>query len=315
MVYKHSGVYAAPVMPMLRDLTPDIPRYLSYCRRLFDAGCHGLMPLGTSGEAHSFTANEKIKVIEALAGSGLPVEKMVVGTSSLAYPDAVTVSRIATEAGFGSVIIQSPFYYPVDDDSLLNFYDTLVKGVGSSKFKFMIYDYKAWLGIDHSLEFYKRLNDDFSDNFVGIKDANGNVDALEETARQFPDKAIFEAHDHLFLESTTRGAAGVMSGGTNIFLKDLIKIHELWETNPQKAAQSQKRILAYVECLKGYARVPALKSIVAWQAKEDLASWSQVRPPLLALTESEQQSLHAKVQKAGLVADPQSTPLEETSLA
>ena len=116
-VKEHAGVYAAPLTPLKEDLSPDSPRYLAHCRRLLDAGCQGLMPLGSTGEAHSFTVRERFGIMDALADSDLPVGRMLVGTSGLAYPDTIALARHAVDIGVGGVCVQPPFYYkPVDAD-------------------------------------------------------------------------------------------------------------------------------------------------------------------------------------------------------
>ena len=75
-----------------------------------DAGCQGLMPIGSTGEAHSFTVEERFEIMDALADSGLPMAKMPIGTSALAFPDAIRLVKYAVGLGAGGVCEQPPFY-------------------------------------------------------------------------------------------------------------------------------------------------------------------------------------------------------------
>ena len=51
MTNSHRGVYAAPLMPMRADLSAD-HQTLRIAEACWMPRCQGLMPLGSTGEAH-----------------------------------------------------------------------------------------------------------------------------------------------------------------------------------------------------------------------------------------------------------------------
>ena len=95
------GVIAATPTPLNADLSIDIDRLVGHCRWLLgDGGCDGINLLGTTGEATSFSVEQRIAAMRAVAQSGVPLQRMMVGTGASALADAVALTRAARELGF-----------------------------------------------------------------------------------------------------------------------------------------------------------------------------------------------------------------------
>jgi dihydrodipicolinate synthase/N-acetylneuraminate lyase len=102
------GVYAAAVTPLTADLEPDLKAFVGHCRWLMDNGCDGLAPLGTTGEANSFSGDQKLRILEALALSGLPVGRMIVGTGA----ESPRFSRTSGASASSSCFVKWPSRSP-----------------------------------------------------------------------------------------------------------------------------------------------------------------------------------------------------------
>src|SRR5690606_39222590 len=113
-----SGVVAAAATPLNADFTIDTARLVEHCAWLLDGGgCHGINLLGTTGEATSFSVEQRLAAMTAIARSGLPLERFMVGTGAAALADAVGLTAAAMELGFAGALLLPPFYYKgIDDD-------------------------------------------------------------------------------------------------------------------------------------------------------------------------------------------------------
>ena len=78
-----SGVWSAAVTPLLDDLTVNFPVMVAHYEWLLANGCDGSAALGTTGEANSFSVEERLKVIEAVAGSRIAAHKIMIGTGCM----------------------------------------------------------------------------------------------------------------------------------------------------------------------------------------------------------------------------------------
>src|SRR5262249_10448432 len=72
-----SGVIAAIATPIDENGAPDLKRAVNLARFLLNNGCDGLNVLGTTGEATSFSVDERKGVMDAYKADGLPLHPVV----------------------------------------------------------------------------------------------------------------------------------------------------------------------------------------------------------------------------------------------
>ena len=111
------GIFAAVATPVNAKFEVITSLYHEHCRWLLTNGCDGLAPIGTTGEANSLGVRDRLRLIEGLAHSGLPMNKIIIGTGSTSIADSVELSRTALEAGANGILMLPPFYYknPTED--------------------------------------------------------------------------------------------------------------------------------------------------------------------------------------------------------
>src|SRR4029077_696040 len=102
---KLTGVIAAVATAVDDTGTPDAARSVKLARFLLDTGCDGLNVLGTTGEATSFSLEQRKAVMTAYKQAGLPLDRLMVGTGAAATADAAALTRHAAEPGFAAAVI------------------------------------------------------------------------------------------------------------------------------------------------------------------------------------------------------------------
>ena len=115
MTTRLRGVIAAAATPLNADFSIDTERLIEHCRALLTEGCDGINLLGTTGEATSFPAGQRIAAMQSVARSGLPVSQFMAGT---ARPRSAMRfgSRARRAISTSPALVLPPFYYkPVDD--------------------------------------------------------------------------------------------------------------------------------------------------------------------------------------------------------
>ena len=211
------GIYAAVVTPVNADYSPDIIRYTDHCRWLLDKGCDGLAPLGTTGEANSLGLSTKIKIIEFLNTTTIPMEKIIIGTGSTSIKDTVTVSKIALEAGAAGLLMLPPFYYRNPTESgLFNYFAAVTEQIATHNPQIFLYNIPIFTGIHITASLISQLRKEFPGIFVGIKDSAGDFSNTLSLIRQFPRLAVFSGSEVFAMQNLTANGWGCISATVNL---------------------------------------------------------------------------------------------------
>ena len=212
-----SGVIAAVATPISEDGAPDLKRAVKLARHLLDNGCDGLNVLGTTGEATSFSLDERKAVMDAYKANGLPLHRLMVGTGAASMSDAVALTRHAAELGFGGALVLPPFYYKgVPDDGLFAYIDTLVKATAAKPIPIYLYHFPAMSGLPWHVTLIKRLLESFSTRIVGLKDSSGDMAYARSAAAISSDFAVFPSTEAALIEARQGSFAGCISATANL---------------------------------------------------------------------------------------------------
>ena len=282
-----SGVFAAALTPLDADCAPDFAPMVAHCRWLLDHGCDGLGVLGTTGEANSFTREERIAILEALVGAGIPPDVLLPGTGCCALPDTVALCRAAVDLGARRVLVLPPFYYKnVSDDGLFAAFAEIVEQVGDDRLHIYLYHFPQMSGIPLSLALIERLLKAYPGSFTGIKDSSGDLDNMLRTIRAFPDFAVFSGSDAFLLAVLQAGGAGCITAVGNIAAFVAAEVQAAFRRGDSAAAeQAQERLGRVRRIVATYPMTAALKEIMAVHSGND--GWRRIRPPLSPLAPAE----------------------------
>ncbi len=296
------GVFAASLTPMDENLNVDGDAFAAHCRRLLDAGCHGLAVFGTTGEANSLSEKEKISALESLVEKGIPTEKLLVGTGACSLTETVGLSRAAIEAGVAGVLVLPPFYYKdVPDEGIFRYFSELVERVGNSRMKLYLYHFPQMTGgVGFGLPLIERLLEAYPDAIVGMKDSEGNWPRIEKICRTFPGFETFAGTERLLLDTLESGGAGCISATTNLTSRLARKVHDLHEAGrTDEARTSQNHLTELRKTMEQFPAIPALKAAMRRLTKEE--GWRNIRPLLVEMEEERVEELFERLPENDLL--------------
>jgi len=151
------GVIAAIATAVDPRGEPDCARSIALARFLLANGCDGLNVLGTTGEATSFSLDQRRRVMNAYAESGLPLDRMMVGTGAAALADAIALTRHAAELGFAGALVLPPFYYKgVSDDGLVAVIEAILSATAARPIPLYLYHFPAQSGLPWHVALVRR---------------------------------------------------------------------------------------------------------------------------------------------------------------
>jgi len=277
------AVYSAVLTPYKKDLTIDTKLFISHCQFLLKNNI-SLAPLGTTGEANSISVSEKIDLIKTLANSDLPKEKIIIGTGNTSFVDAALLTKTAVENKIYSVLLLPPFYYKnVSDEGVYQYYKEIIDLVKSKNLRVFLYNIPQVSGVTISIDLVNRLKKEFSDTITGIKDSSGNFENTKKY-KEVKNFIVYPGSEKFLYDGLHIGCSGCISATTNVNIEAAKLINTF---DNAEGELINKKIKAVRDIFEKYPVIAALK---ATKINED-SSWSNIRPPLVALTDQQRSNL------------------------
>ena len=283
---KLSGVIAAVATPIREDGAPDIDRATKLARYLLDNGCNALNVLGTTGEATSFSLDERKRVMSAYKQVGLPMDRLMVGTGAAAVADAVALTRHAAELGFAGALVLPPFYYKgVPDDGLVAYIDSLVTATAERPIPLYLYHFPAMSGLAWHVGLIRRLRENFAPRIVGLKDSSGDMAYARSAAVIAPDFSVFPSTEAALLEARAGAFAGCISATANLTADLCARAWQKGDTAALEAAVTIRKLF------DGKPLVSGVKALLAHIHGDP--ALARVKPPLAAFSAADRASVVA----------------------
>ena len=273
MSNKLHGVIAAIATAVDERGEPDCDRSAALARFLLANGCNGLNVLGTTGEATSFSLEQRKRVMTSYRDSGLPLDRLMVGTGAASVADAVALTRHAAELGFAGALVLPPFYYKgVPDDGLVAYVETIVAATAARPIPIFLYHFPAQSGLPWHVGLVKRLLDTFGTRIVGLKDSSGDMAYARAAAAISPDFKVFPSTEAVLMEARSGVFAGCISATANLNADLCARAWHDGDTGALDAAVTVRKLF------DGKQLVAGVKALLA-HIHGDTA-WARVQPPL-----------------------------------
>jgi len=267
------GVIAAVATIIDAKGAPDHTRSLKLARFLLDNGCDGLNVLGTTGEATSFSRDERMGLMSAYREDGLPMQRLMVGTGAAAVSDAIALTRHAAGLGFAGALLLPPFYYKgVPDDGLIAYVDAIVTATADQPIPLYLYHFPAQSGLPWHIDLIRRLLDAHRGRIVGLKDSSGDMAYARAAAGVEPGFDVFPSTEAALLEARSGIFAGCISATANCNA-DLCQ--RAWSGGDEAASE---QAVAIRNLFNGRPLVSGIKALLAHIHGDP--ALAAVKPPL-----------------------------------
>ncbi len=273
------GVCAATLTPLNEQCEPDHAALVAHCRRLLSIGCDAINLLGTTGEATSLSLQQRLEVMEAIASSGLPLERFMVGTGAAAFADALTLTRAAVRLGFAGALVIPPFYFKnVTDEGVFAYYERLITQVDHAGLLVYLYHFPQLSGFAFSAALVDRLARAFPRTIAGIKDSSGASGFAESIVAACPQLDVFPSSESVLAHAAASGFAGCISATVNVSAPLAARV---WAG----ASDVHAPLSAIRQTIAKHQLVPALRAVLASLSGD--GGWRRMILPLVELPAAE----------------------------
>ena len=281
------GVIAAAATPITDDCEPDCVRFVALCRRLLDTGCDALNICGTTGEATSFTQEQRMALMSA-AAAALPLDRLMVGTGAASLGDAVALTRHAAGLGFAGALIIPPFYYKgVDDEGIVRLFARLVAATAERPIPLYLYNFPALSGVTYSPSLVVRLLSEFGNRIAGLKDSSGDLDYSGKIVALSPELRVFPSNEAVLLKARAGEFAGCISASANVNSKFCARAFHAGDATALETATKIRALVSRKPL------IASVKAVLAHMLKD--AAFEALLPPLTPLSEADKRQLIEEV--------------------
>ena len=288
------SLLTAMVTPMRDDGSIDLSAAASLAAHLVEHGHDGVVLNGTTGEAPTTHAPEKIALIEAVVDAIGDRAVVLAGAGSNDTQHAVRMAEQAAAAGAHGLLVVSPYYSRPSQEGV---YQHTRAVVDATDLPVMLYDVPARTVVRYSPSTLQRLAADA--RVVAVKDATGDVQAA---IRLIADTglAYYSGDDGLLLPFLAVGAVGLVSMAGHLVGELLERVIREFDAGDTAAARATfLEALPAIDLICGSGN-GALRSKVAL-ALLGLIPSAAMRLPQVAADGDEVAEVHAALIAAGLL--------------
>jgi 4-hydroxy-tetrahydrodipicolinate synthase len=299
-----TGIWSAVLTPIDGALQPDTRQAIPYYRDLLASGIDGLNVLGTTGEAMSFSLEQRLSFANALAASGLPCGRMMAGSGAASLDDAVPLVRHTFECGFAAALVMPPFYFrDATDDGIVAFFDALFARAAPPARGVLLYNFPRMSGITFHPDLVDRLLTAFPGVIAGMKESSNDPHLQSELRARHPDFTILVGSEGDLLAAKRRGVAGCISGSVALWPR---LAHDVFASDDRAL---EEELTLRRAALSAVPFIPAVRYLTARMRSDD--AWDRPMPPLVPLTPQQKAALAHAMEANTRLADrsrPSSIP-------
>ena len=278
------GVIPAITTPFTADGQVDHAFLASHANQLIDAGCRGIVPLGSLGEAATLTFEEKLAILRTLVQALKGRAPVIPGIAALSTDEAVRLAREAKTIGCGGLMVLPPYVYSTDWREM----GAHVRAViAATDLPCMLYNNPVAYKTDFSPAQIAELANEFP-QVQAVKESSGDVRRFAGIRALLGDRVqLLVGMDDAIVEGVSMGAVGWIAGLVNAYPKESVKLFELARDGGPKAAES---LYAWFLPLLRLDTVPTFVQLIKLvQAKVGMGS-EQVRAPRLPVAGAEREA-------------------------
>ena len=211
-----TGACTALVTPFLGEAV-NYPMLEQLLRRQLEAGIRAIVLCGTTGESATLSDAEKLAIIRRARAFLRDRCTVIAGTGSNDTEHAVSLSRLAQDAGADALLVVTPYYNKATPEGLVVHYTAIAAAV---HIPVIVYNVPSRTGVDMPVEVCRELAK--IPNIAGIKEASPDISKIARLRAECPPEfTIWSGNDDQATAVMALGGAGIISVVSNLFPEEV----------------------------------------------------------------------------------------------
>jgi 4-hydroxy-tetrahydrodipicolinate synthase len=291
-----TGVLPALISPLQSGGKVDEAAVTRLVEHVIGGGVQGLLALGSTGETASLDETARRTLLSGVVAAAAGRVPVICGVAQSHLAAARVEVEAAARLGVAAALVAPPFYYLIDQPTLLAFYRSLAR---DSPLPILLYNIPQYTKVVAQPETVATLAREGT--IVGIKDSSRDFEYFEGVCiatRELPRFRIFIGSDTMLLPALAMGGAGTICGAANVAPGWIVRIYEDFQRGDMAAARAgQDKLYQLVMALRGGVFPGAIKA--ACHLQGICEPWCA--PPVAPLDDQAEAKLRDKLEAWGLL--------------
>ncbi len=219
-----TGVMPAITTPFTADGDVDHAFLARHALWMVDAGCTGIVALGSLGEAATLSVSEKLEVLRTLARALDGRVPLVAGIAALSTDEACGLAHAAAGIGCAGLMVLPPYVYSTDWREMRAHVSAVI---AATALPCMLYNNPIAYRTDFrpgQVEELARAHD----NLAAVKESSADIRRIAAIRHRLGGRlAILVGVDDLIVEGIAAGATGWVAGLVNAMPAESVRLFDL----------------------------------------------------------------------------------------
>ncbi len=286
------GVIPAITTPFTADGAVDHAFLAKHANQLIDAGCTGIVPLGSLGEGATLAFDEKLAIVRTLVealGDRAPV---IPGIAALSTAEAVRLAQESERLGARGLMALPPYVYSTDWREMGAHMRAILAATG---LPVLLYNNPVAYKTDFIPEQIAELAAEFP-LLQAVKESSCDIRRFAAIRALLGDRLeLLVGMDDAIVEGVAMGAVGWIAGVVNAFPHESVRLYELAREGGAGAAMD---LYAWLLPLLRMDTVPKFVQLIKlMQERVDMGS-ERVRAPRLVVEGAERDAALQVIDRA-----------------
>lgn len=227
-------IITAMVTPFNDDYSVNYAQAGKLAQYLIENGSDGLVVAGSTGEAATMSAQEKLKLFEVVLEAVGSKATVIAGTGSNDTRASIEMTIEAEKLGVHGAMLVGPYYNKPPQEGFYQHFKAIAE---KTKLPIILYNVPGRTASNILPATIARLAG--IDNIVAVKEASGNLEQISEIIRTTPDDfLVYSGDDALTLPILALGGVGIISVAAHIVGKKMQKMIAAFDDKRLTEAQS-----------------------------------------------------------------------------
>jgi 4-hydroxy-tetrahydrodipicolinate synthase len=304
---RFDGIFTALVTPFTETGAIDWPAFDRLVDGQLEAGIKGLVPVGTTGEAATLTADEAAELVARTVRRASGRAYVLAGTGSNSTGKTIAATRRALDAGADGVLVVTPYYNRPTQRGLIAHFGEVADATGAETMLYSVPG-RAAVAIEPATAAALAAA---CPNIVAIKEAGGDAGRVTELrAACGPDFIVHCGDDGLALPFYALGALGLTSVVSNFAPAKCVALHEAWRNGDAVLALDiHERLAPLVKAMFVETSPTPVKAALAMAGRMGRT----LRLPLVQPSEASLKAIEAAVALVGSLGSGESGEASTTT--